>query len=140
MGHIGLQPQSVVIDGGYKIKGKDKFEWKKYIDDAIALEKAGAFSIVLEGMVEPLAEEITKIMNIPTIGIGASAKCDGQVLVTEDMLGLTNISPKFVKQYVDLRLPIENAVKQYVSDVKSMNFPEKIHTYQMKPLIVKDNK
>tara|TARA_B100001093_G_C26760713_1_gene985561 strand:+ start:333 stop:1154 length:822 start_codon:yes stop_codon:yes gene_type:complete len=140
MGHIGLQPQSVVIDGGYKIKGKDKFEWKKYIDDAIALEKAGAFCLVLEGMVEPLAEEITKTINIPTIGIGASAKCDGQVLVTEDMLGLTNISPKFVKQYIDLRSPIKNAVKQYVSDVKSMNFPEKIHTYQMKPVIVKDSK
>tara|TARA_A100001015_G_scaffold213976_1_gene240114 strand:+ start:400 stop:1221 length:822 start_codon:yes stop_codon:yes gene_type:complete len=140
MGHIGLQPQSVIIDGGYKIKGRDKFEWKKYIDDAIALEKAGAFCVVLEGMAEPLAEEITKIINIPTIGIGASAKCDGQVLVTEDMLGLTNISPKFVKEYVNLREPIEKAVKQYVSDVKSGKFPEQQHTYQMKPSIVIDSK
>ena len=140
MGHIGLQPQSVIIDGGYKIKGRDKFEWKKYIDDAVALERAGAFSVVLEGMAEPLAEEITKTINIPTIGIGASAKCDGQVLVTEDMLGLTNISPKFVKEYVNLRVPIEKAVKQYVSDVKLGKFPEQQHTYQMKPSIVRDNK
>tara|TARA_B110000444_G_C18761811_1_gene557937 strand:+ start:78 stop:899 length:822 start_codon:yes stop_codon:yes gene_type:complete len=140
MGHIGLQPQSVIIDGGYKIKGKNKFEWKKYIEDAIALEKAGAFSIVLEGMVEPLAEEITNTINIPTIGIGASVKCDGQILVTEDMLGLTNISPKFVKQYINLRMPIENAIKQYVSDVKSEKFPNKEHTYQMKPVIIKKEK
>ena len=139
MGHIGLQPQSVVIDGGYKIKGRDKFEWKKYIDDAISLERAGAFSVVLEGMAEPLAKEITKTINIPTIGIGASSKCDGQVLVTEDMLGLTNISPKFVKEYINLRSPIENAVKQYVSDVKSEKFPEKKHTYQMKPTIIKES-
>ena len=139
MGHIGLQPQSVVIDGGYKIKGRDKFEWKKYIDDAISLERAGAFSVVLEGMAEPLAKEITKTINIPTIGIGASSKCDGQVLVTEDMLGLTNISPKFVKEYINLRSSIENAVKQYVSDVKSEKFPEKKHTYQMKPTIIKES-
>ena len=140
MGHIGLQPQSVILDGGYKIKGRDKFEWNKYIDDAIALERAGAFSIVLEGMVESLATEITNTINIPTIGIGASAKCDGQVLVTEDMLGLTNISPKFVKEYINLRLPIENAIKQYVSEVKLENFPGKEHTYQMKPTIIKVKK
>ena len=140
MGHIGLQPQSVILDGGYKIKGRDKFEWKKYIDDAISLENAGAFSIVLEGMAEPLADEITKILNIPTIGIGASVKCDGQVLVTEDMLGLTNISPKFVKEYINIRAPIENAIKEYVSEVKSEKFPSEEHTYQMKPTIVKEEK
>jgi 3-methyl-2-oxobutanoate hydroxymethyltransferase len=140
MGHIGLQPQSVIVDGGYKIKGRDKFEWKKYIDDAIALENAGAFSVVLEGMAEPLAEEITNSINIPTIGIGASAKCDGQVLVTEDMLGLSNISPKFVKEYLNLRVPIEKAIKEYVSDVKSSKFPSNEHTYQMKPTIVKEKK
>ena len=87
-----------------------------------------------------MKKEITKTINIPTIGIGASAKCDGQVLVTEDMLGLTNISPKFVKEYVNLRVPIEKAVKQYVSDVKLGKFPEQQHTYQMKPSIVKDSK
>jgi len=137
MGHIGLQPQSIILDGGYKIKGRDKFEWKKYIDDAIALENAGAFAIVLEGMAEPLAIEITNSIMIPTIGIGASAKCDGQILVTEDMLGLTNISPKFVKEYTNLRLPIEKAIKEYISDVKSEKFPSSKHTYQMKPTIVK---
>jgi len=140
MGHIGLQPQSIILDGGYKIKGRDKFEWKKYIDDSIALENAGAFAIVLEGMVEPLANEITNSIKIPTIGIGASAKCDGQILVTEDMLGLTNISPKFVKEYTNLRLPIEKAIKEYVSDVKSEKFPTNKHTYQMKPTIVKKEK
>ena len=100
MGHIGLQPQSVLVDGGYKIKGRNKFDWAKFIDDAKALEEAGAFSVVLEGMAEPLAAEITELVSIPTIGIGASSKCDGQILVTEDMVGLTDISPKFVKQYI----------------------------------------
>ena len=140
MGHIGLQPQSIILDGGYKIKGRDKFEWKKYIDDAIALENAGAFAIVLEGMAEQLAVEITNSIKIPTIGIGASAKCDGQILVTEDMLGLTNISPKFVKEYTNLRLPIEKAIKEYVSDVKLEKFPSNQHTYQMKPTIIKKEK
>ena len=140
MGHIGLQPQSIIIDGGYKIKGRDKFEWKKYIDDAVALENAGVFSIVLEGMVEPLAAEITTCIKVPTIGIGASAKCDGQILVTEDMLGLTNISPKFVKQYLDLSRPIQKAIKDYVSDVKSEKFPSIENTYQMKPTIVSKEK
>jgi 3-methyl-2-oxobutanoate hydroxymethyltransferase len=87
-----------------------------------------------------LADEITKILNIPTIGIGASVKCDGQVLVTEDMLGLTNISPKFVKEYINIRSPIENAIKEYVSEVKSEKFPSKEHTYLMKPTIVKEEK
>jgi len=140
MGHIGLQPQSIILDGGYKIKGRDKFEWKKYIDDAISLENAGAFAIVLEGMAEQLAVEITNSIKIPTIGIGASAKCDGQILVTEDMLGLTNISPKFVKEYTNLRLPIEKAIKEYVSDVKLEKFPSNQHTYQMKPTIIKKEK
>ena len=91
-------------------------------------------------MAEPLAAEITNSVKIPTIGIGASAKCDGQVLVTEDMLGLTNISPKFVKEYTNLRLPIEKAIKEYVSDVKSEKFPTSEHIYQMKPSIVKQEK
>ena len=107
---------------------------------AIALENAGAFAIVLEGMAEQLAAEITNSVKIPTIGIGASAKCDGQILVTEDMLGLTNISPKFVKEYTNLRLPIEKAIKEYVSDVKLEKFPSNQHTYQMKPTIIKKEK
>ncbi len=140
MGHIGLQPQSVLIDGGYKVKGKLKSEWQKYIDDAKAVENAGAFAIVLEGMTEPLAAEITSILNIPTIGIGASPKCNGQILVTEDMLGLTNVAPKFVKKYATLDKNINDAVQAYVYEVKKRIFPSKEHIYHMQPEIVKNNK
>ena len=136
MGHIGLQPQSVLIDGGYKVKGKVRSEWQKYIEDAIAVEEAGAFSVVLEGMAEPLAAEITSILKIPTIGIGASPKCDGQILVTEDMLGLTNVAPKFVKKYYDLDNVIKIAVNQYAKEVKSRSFPSQDHIYHMKPQII----
>ena len=139
MGHIGLQPQSVLIDGGYKVKGKVKSEWKKYIDDAVAVEEAGAFSVVLEGMAEPLAAEITSILNIPTIGIGASPNCDGQILVTEDMLGLTNVAPKFVKKYVDLDNTIKKAVSKYAEEVKDRTFPSSDHIYHMRPQIVSNN-
>jgi 3-methyl-2-oxobutanoate hydroxymethyltransferase len=137
MGHIGLQPQSVLIDGGYKVKGRNKFDWGKYIDDAIAIEEAGAFSVVLEGMAEPLAAEITSRISIPTIGIGASLECDGQVLVTEDMLGLTNIAPKFVKKYVDLEGLIKKAAHEYAGEVRNREFPGKEHTYAMNPQIVR---
>ena len=140
MGHIGLQPQSVVIDGGYKIKGKNKFDWNKYINDAKALEEAGAFSMVLEGMAEPLATEITAQVSIPTIGIGASLNCDGQILVTEDMIGLTNITPKFVKEYINIGRLIEEAANSYSNEVKNKKFPTKNHTYSMNPTIVKSNK
>ena len=139
MGHIGLQPQSVLIDGGYKVRGKVKSEWQKYIDDALAVEDAGAFSIVLEGMAEPLAAEITSILSIPTIGIGASPKCDGQILVTEDMLGLTNVAPKFVKKYLDLEKVIRSTVDQYSNEVRNRQFPSNDHVYHMLPQIVKDN-
>ena len=140
MGHIGLQPQSVVIDGGYKIKGKNKFDWSKYIDDAKALEDAGAFSMVLEGMAEPLAAEITSQVSIPTIGIGASPNCDGQILVTEDMIGLTNITPKFVKEYINIGKLIEEAANSYSNEVRNKEFPAKNHTYSMNPTIIKSNK
>ena len=140
MGHIGLQPQSVVIDGGYKIKGKNKFDWNKYIEDAKALEEAGAFSMVLEGMTEPLATEITSQIAIPTIGIGASLNCDGQILVTEDMIGLTNITPKFVKEYINIGELIEDAASSYSNEVRNKEFPTKDHTYSMNPTIVKSNK
>ena len=139
MGHIGLQPQSVLIDGGYKVRGKVRSEWQKYIEDAIAVEEAGAFSIVLEGMAEPLAAEITSILEIPTIGIGASPKCDGQILVTEDMLGLTNVAPKFVKKYLDLEKSIKDAVNKYSIEVKSRHFPSSDHIYHMRPEIVNDS-
>ena len=140
MGHIGLQPQSVVIDGGYKIKGKNKFDWSKYIDDAKALEDAGAFSMVLEGMAEPLAKVITSQISIPTIGIGASPSCDGQILVTEDMIGLTNITPKFVKEYINIGKLIEEAANSYSNEVRNKEFPTKNHTYSMNPTIIKSNK
>ncbi len=139
MGHIGLQPQSVLVDGGYKVRGKVKSEWQKYIDDAIAVEEAGAFSVVLEGMAEPLAAEISSILNIPTIGIGASPNCDGQILVTEDMLGLTNVAPKFVKKYVDLDKTIKKAVGMYAEEVKERTFPSSDHIYHMHPRIVSNN-
>ncbi len=140
MGHIGLQPQSVLIDGGYKVKGKSKSEWQKYIDDAKAVEDAGAFAVVLEGMTEPLAAEITAMLTIPTIGIGASPKCDGQILVTEDMLGLSNIAPKFVKKYVDLDQLIKNAASKYAFEVKNRDFPSSEHIYHMRPQLIKDKK
>ena len=139
MGHIGLQPQSVLIDGGYKVRGKNKSEWQKYIDDAIAVEEAGAFAVVLEGMAEPLAAKITSVLKIPTIGIGASPKCDGQILVTEDMLGLTNVAPKFVKKYIDLDKNIKSAVNLYASEVKNRQFPSSEHIYHMRPHLVNDN-
>ncbi len=139
MGHIGLQPQRVLIEGGYKVKGKSKFEWNKFIEDALSLEEAGAFSIVLEGMTEPLAAEITSKVKIPTIGIGASPKCDGQILVTEDMLGLTNIAPKFVKKYIDIEEIIKKAADQYSSEVKQRQFPSEKHTYQMNLSLVEKN-
>ena len=139
MGHIGLQPQRVLIEGGYKVKGKSKFEWNKFIEDALSLEEAGAFSIVLEGMTEPLAAEITSKVKIPTIGIGASPKCDGQILVTEDMLGLTNIAPKFVKKYINIEEIIKKAADQYSSEVKQRQFPSEKHTYQMKLSLVEKN-
>ena len=139
MGHIGLQPQSVLIDGGYKVRGKIESEWQNYIDDAFAVEEAGAFAVVLEGMTEPLAAKITSLLNIPTIGIGASPKCDGQILVTEDMLGLTNVAPKFVKKYTDLNENIKSAVIKYVTDVKKRTFPSSEHIYHMRPQIVSNN-
>ena len=139
MGHIGLQPQRVLIEGGYKVKGKSKFEWNKFIEDALSLEEAGAFSIVLEGMTEPLAAEITSKVKIPTVGIGASPKCDGQILVTEDMLGLTNIAPKFVKKYINIEEVIKKAADQYSSEVKKREFPSESHTYQMNLSLVEKN-
>ena len=139
MGHIGLQPQSVLLDGGYKVKGKVKSEWKKYIDDAIAVQEAGAFAVVLEGMAEPLAAEITSILTIPTIGIGASPKCDGQILVTEDILGLSNVAPKFVKKYIDLDKVITSAVNKFSDEVKSRSFPSSDHIYNMRPQIVRNS-
>ncbi|MCB1681943.1 MAG: 3-methyl-2-oxobutanoate hydroxymethyltransferase [Rhodospirillales bacterium] len=130
MAHIGLKPQSVVKEGGYKIKGKTGEEAEALMEDAKAVEAAGAFALLIEGTVEPVARAITQSVDIPTIGIGASPACDGQILVTEDMLGLiTDHTPKFVKKYVNLAEEITKAVETYAADVRSRAFPDESHTY-----------
>lgn len=129
MGHIGLKPQSVNQMGGYKIQGKDKTSAKQIQDDAKALEAAGCFSIVIEGVQKKLADKITNSITIPTIGIGASEECDGQVLVSEDMLGLNADVPKFVKKYANLDRVINTAVESFAQDVRSKKFPNKENCY-----------
>jgi 3-methyl-2-oxobutanoate hydroxymethyltransferase len=124
MGHVGLTPQSVHSFGGYKIQGKDKSRREAVLRDALAVEEAGAFAIVLEGMPLDLAKEITERLAIPTIGIGAGVHCDGQVLVLHDMLGLfEDFRPKFVKRYVELKDTISEAVKGFIQDVRERKFP-----------------
>ncbi len=134
MGHIGLMPQGVNVKGGYRVVGRRREEWPEIEDDARAVQEAGAFSIVLEGMAEPLAERLTKMLAIPTIGIGASAKCDGQILVTDDMLGLSERVPSFVKRYLNLGEQIAEAVEAYARDVRERTFPGPNHVYSMKLL------
>jgi 3-methyl-2-oxobutanoate hydroxymethyltransferase len=131
MAHIGLLPQSVVKDGGYKIKGRTAEQEQQVIADGRAAEAAGAFAVVIEGTVHDVAEKITRAVSIPTIGIGASPACDGQVLVTEDMLGLlSGARPKFVKEYADLKTLAEAAVQAYAEDVRARRFPAPEHLYE----------
>lgn len=130
MAHIGLTPQSSHVMGGFKTQGRDEDSWPLHEADAQAVTEAGAFAVVLEGMVEPLAAKITKQIAIPTIGIGASADCDGQILVLEDMLGLSPWTPKFVKVYGDLGDRIDAAVKDYAEEVKSRAFPGEDQVYR----------
>jgi len=132
MGHIGLTPQMVQILGGFKTQGRTEAEWPAIEADALAVAEAGAFAVVLEGMAEPLAARITRSVVIPTIGIGASAECDGQILVMEDMLGLNPQPPKFVRQYARLGSDIESAVKSYAADVQARRFPGEENVYRMK--------
>jgi 3-methyl-2-oxobutanoate hydroxymethyltransferase len=132
MGHIGLTPQMVQVMGGFKTQGRTEAEWPAIEADAKAVAEAGAFAVVLEGMAEPLAAKITREISIPTIGIGASAACDGQILVMEDMLGLNPNPPKFVRQYAKLGPDIEAAVKAYAGDVRARVFPGKENVYPMK--------
>ncbi len=127
MGHIGLLPQT---SGKFKIKGKEIKQRQKIYKDAVELSKSGVFSIVIECVVENLAKKITKDISIPTIGIGASKYCDGQILVTEDMLGLSDFSPKFVKKYSNLNNIIEKSVKSYTKDVKLKKFPFNKNVYK----------
>jgi len=123
MGHIGLTPQSVNALGGYGARGRSNAEHAQILDDARAIAEAGAFGMVAEGVVEGLANEITAAVPVPVIGIGASAQCDGQVLVTEDMLGLFERTPRFVKRYDDLAGRISAAVETYAAEVRSRDFP-----------------
>jgi 3-methyl-2-oxobutanoate hydroxymethyltransferase len=132
MSHIGLTPQMIQIFGGFKTQGRTEAEWPAIEADARAVAEAGAFAVVLEGMAEPLAAKITRDVAIPTIGIGASAECDGQILVMEDMLGLNPHPPKFVRQYASLGVEIESAVKAYATDVRERRFPGKENVYAMK--------
>ncbi|MDC0205903.1 3-methyl-2-oxobutanoate hydroxymethyltransferase [Nitrospinae bacterium] len=133
MGHIGLTPQSVHQFGGYKIQGKNFLDSKQIKQDAKDLQKAGVFSLVLEGIPEELAKEITNDLKIPTIGIGAGSNCDGQILVTHDLLGLNpDFAPKFVKRYAHLSDVIQNAVIDFISEVQSEKFPGSEHAYNLK--------
>jgi 3-methyl-2-oxobutanoate hydroxymethyltransferase len=129
IGHVGLRPQSVLTDGGFRAKGKLEAEHAEVLAEAAAAGEAGAFCIVVEGVAEPLAREITRVLPVPTIGIGASAGCDGQILVTEDMLGLFDWTPKFVRRYGDLRGEIARSVKAYAADVRAGTFPAAAETY-----------
>ncbi|MGI6678554.1 MAG: 3-methyl-2-oxobutanoate hydroxymethyltransferase [Dehalobacterium sp.] len=132
MGHIGLTPQSVNIFGGFKVQGRDKGAAQTLIEDALALEEAGAFALVLECVPESLAQIITEKMSIPTIGIGSGRYCDGQVLVVHDLLGMYNeFAPKFVKKYADLKSTIKEAIDGYIYDVQEKKFPEKKHTFSI---------
>jgi 3-methyl-2-oxobutanoate hydroxymethyltransferase len=129
MAHIGLTPQSIHRMGGYKVQGR-KGQAERIIDDAHAIEAAGAFAVVLEGIPAKLAAQISAELSIPTIGIGAGPDCDGQVLVIHDILGLCEkYSPKFVKRYAELGPIISDAVRRYVSDVKSGEFPAEEHSF-----------
>jgi 3-methyl-2-oxobutanoate hydroxymethyltransferase len=132
MGHIGLTPQSATMLGGFKAQGRTAEKARRLYDDALALQAAGVFALVLEAVPAPVAARITEALEIPTIGIGAGVDCDGQVLVWHDLLGLyQGGSPRFVKQYADLATEIQRAVSTYVAEVRERRFPEEQHTYSM---------
>ncbi|HEY7747873.1 MAG TPA: 3-methyl-2-oxobutanoate hydroxymethyltransferase [Aestuariivirgaceae bacterium] len=131
MAHIGLTPQYINMFGGFKTQGRKRAEWQAIEEDAHAVAEAGAFAVVLEAIAEPLAVKITRSVAIPTIGIGASAKCDGQILVMEDMLGLSPRVPKFVKEFGKVGKAIESAIAAYAEEVRSRTFPAKENTYDV---------
>jgi 3-methyl-2-oxobutanoate hydroxymethyltransferase len=132
MGHIGLTPQSINTIGSFRAQGREEAHWGPIEDDARAVSEAGAFSAVIEAVAEPLARRITADITIPTVGIGGSVACDGQILVLEDMLGLSPRVPKFVRRYGDLGPAIESAVAAYAADVRSRAFPGPEHVYPMR--------
>ncbi len=132
MGHIGLTPQAVNALGGYAARGRSQEEHEKILSDAQAVADAGAFAMVAEGVLEPIAIAATKSVDIPVIGIGASPQCDGQVLVTEDMLGMFERTARFVKRYHNISEQIEQAASEYASDVRARSFPGPDQLYQPK--------
>ena len=132
MGHIGLRPQAINVDGGFRAKGRTEDERARVIAEARAAADAGAFCIVIEGVAEDLAAAITAEVSCPTIGIGASAACDGQVLVTQDMLGLFDWTPKFVRRYAGLRDVVDQAAAEYAADVRARRFPGTAETYSLR--------
>lgn len=132
MAHIGLTPQSINVVGGFKAQGREIEQWARLETDARAVAEAGAFSVVLEAIAEPLAARITAAVQIPTIGIGASAACDGQILVMEDMLGLSPRVAKFVKEFGKVGAAIEGAIASYADEVRARTFPALEHTYAMR--------
>src|SRR6476619_5498588 len=132
MGHIGLTPQSINTIGSFRAQGRSEADWGPIEDDARAVAQAGAFSVVIEAVAEPLARRITAAVRIPTIGIGGSVACDGQILVLEDMLGLSPRVPKFVKRYGELGPSIEAAVAAYATDVRARAFPGPEHVYPVR--------
>jgi len=133
MAHIGLMPQQQNLKG-YTIAGRGADEWPGAMADARAVEEAGAFAVVLEGMVPGLADQITAKLKIPTIGIGASPSCDGQILVVDDMLGLIGNPPSFVRRYAELEPLIDKAIAAYAADVRARRFPAAEHTYGVRPV------
>jgi 3-methyl-2-oxobutanoate hydroxymethyltransferase len=132
MGHVGLTPQSINTIGSFRAQGRDEDDWAPIEADAKAVAEAGAFAVVIEAVAEPLGRRITEQVAIPTIGIGASAACDGQILVLEDMLGLSPRVPKFVKRYGQLGPGIEAAISEYAKEVRSRAFPGPEHVYPMR--------
>lgn len=138
MGHIGLTPQSVNLFGGFKVQGKSEEQARAIIEDALLLEEAGVFAIVLEGIPADLAKIITDKLSVPTIGIGAGKNCDGQVLVINDMIGMSDgFVPKFAKQYKTLHKDITVATKEYINEVKSGEFPKMKHTFSIDEEVIK---
>lgn len=138
MAHLGLTPQSVNAFGGFKVQCKDELSAKKLVKDALAVQEAGAFAVVLECVPAKLAEYVTSILDIPTIGIGAGAGCDGQVLVYQDMLGMySDFTPKFVKKYGELGESMKKCFKEYCSEVKNGTFPKEENSFKMSEEVMK---
>ncbi len=137
MAHLGLTPQSVNAFGGYKVQCKDELSAKKLIDNAIAVQNAGAFAVVLECIPAKLAALVTKILDIPTIGIGAGSECDGQILVYQDMLGMfSDYTPKFAKRFAEVGTVMKTAFKEYINETKSGSFPGEEHGYKISDEII----